>query len=511
MLLVHRSVRLQPDRDPIAGGNSTNADYRLTVVSIGRRAFLVSAAVLPFAPRRRTDPLRRFRDRFTGSIIVPGDAEYDSARAVVSLNPRTDKRPRLIARCANADDVARALEFGREQSLEIAVRGGGHDLLGASACDGGIVIDLSPMKAIRIDPSRRRARVEAGARSRDLNGPAEAHGLVAALGCHPGVGIAGLTLGGGLGWFLGRFGAASDNLRAAHVITADGNRRLARADENADLFWALRGGGGNFGIVTELELKLHVAGPVVGGPIAFRTDVRSFLRFHRDFLHAAPDPLVAEATIVIADQPVILCMVCWSGEPSEGERALAPLRAYGPPVADAIHAVGYAHLTDRLSADFSTRAFGPPSGGAGPVVPTFDYWKGGSLDQLTDQAIDQIVTIVQTASRGMSLGLGHYMHGHVCRVLGAETCLPRKEGQLTYFIDANWRDAARTEAAMDWVDRSWEAMQPHSSRSTYVNYLSRDDDEGVRAAYQSNMQRLVAVKRRYDPSNVFHLNRNVRP
>jgi len=430
---------------------------------------------------------------------------------VASVNPRTDRRPRLIARCANTDDVVHALEFGRAHSLEIAVRAGGHDVLGASVCDDGIVIDLSRMNAIRIDPSTRIARIDAGVRSRDLNLATVPHNLAAALGCHPAVGVAGLTLGGGLGWFLGRFGAACDNLVSADVITADGKRRHARADENADLFWALRGGGGNFGIVTGLELQLHLVGPVLGGLIAFRSDVGSFLRFYRDFMKTAPDALVIEASIVAADQPVIFCTFCWSGELPEGERVLASFRAFGPPAADAIGSISYAHLTDRPGADFWARALGPAPTGTSPGATTFDYWKGGSLDELSDAAIEQIVTIMRAASRGTSIGLGHYIHGQFCRTSVGETPLPRTAGQLTYFFDANWRDSARAEAAMAWVDTSWQAMQPHSSRSTYVNYLSLHDDGAVRAAYQSNMQRLVGLKRRYDPSNVFHLNRNIRP
>lgn len=520
--------RAKPVYQPGQPPQPFDARSRLTAVVITRRAFLANAAVLPFAFRGGPDPLAQFRRRFKGSIVVPGDGDYDRARATASLNPRTDKRPTLIARCVDMDDVARALEFAQEQALEIAVRGGGHDVLGSSVCEGGIVLDLAPMTAIHIDPARRLARVEAGARSRDLNRAADVHGLVAALGCHPDVGIAGLTLGGGLGWFLGRFGAACDNLRAATVITADGTRRLVRADENADLFWGVRGGGGNFGIVTELAFELHAVGPVsrpgplsdvgdvgklLGGFIAFRSDIGSFLRFYRDFMKAAPDPLVVETSIVIVDRPVILCTVCWSGDPAEGQHVLAPLRAFGPPVADAITTVASAHLTDRPGAEFWGRAFGPPSttAAAPRPGPVFDYWKGGSLDELTDQSIAEIVTILATASRGMSIGLGHYIHGQIARVSVTGTAIPRRAGQLTYFVDANWRDAARAEAAMGWVEQSWQVMQAHSSRRTYINYLSRDDEEAVRAAYQSNWQRLVALKRRYDPSNIFHLNRNVRP
>ena len=218
-------------------------------MSISRRTFLAGAGLVSLGGARRVDALAEFRSGFKGSVILPTDAEYDRARMIASVNPSTDKRPRLIARCANADDVARAIEFGRTQALEIAVRAGGYDLLGASVCEDGIVIDVSRMKSIAVDPERRVARVEAGVRSSELNVATSPYGLAAVLGCNPAVGVAGLTLGGGLGWFLGRFGAACDNLIAVDILDANGTRRHARVDEHADLFWGLQGGGGNFGVV----------------------------------------------------------------------------------------------------------------------------------------------------------------------------------------------------------------------------------------------------------------------
>jgi FAD/FMN-containing dehydrogenase len=478
-------------------------------MSISRRDFLAAAGIVAVGSRRRTDPIAQLRTAFKGSIVLPGDADYDRARAIASVNPRSDKRPRIIAQCANADDVARAIEFARAQSLEMAVRAGGHDLLGASVCDG-IVINVSRMKSIAIDPERRTARVEAGVRSSELNAATDSHGLAAVLGCNPGVGVAGLTLGGGLGWFVGRFGAACDHLVAADVITADGTLRRASADENADLFWALRGGGGNFGVVTEFQYQLHPIDRVLGGLIAFRTDAASFLRFYRDFMRAAPDALAAEMSIVMLDQPTILCTACWSGDPSEGERVLRPLRMFGPPVADAIGMVPYARLTDRPGPAFGARVFGPPPIAAPPGGATYDYWKGGSIEDLSDQVIDRAAAMIRGASRGMSMGLGHYMHGEICRVSGNATPLPRTAGQFTYFFDANWRDPAQAAAAMGWVDESMSALRPFSSAGTYINYLSSDGSEAVRAAYGTSYERLVAVKRKYDPSNAFHLNRNIR-
>jgi FAD/FMN-containing dehydrogenase len=480
---------------------------------MSRRGFLAGASLVSLHAARRRDRLDDFRKAFKGSIVVPGDADYDRARAIASVNPSTDKRPRLIARCADADDVARAIEFGRTQGLQLAVRAGGHDVLGASVCDDGILVDVSRMKAIGIDAGRRTARVEAGVRSGELNAATSPHGLAAVLGCNPAVGVAGLTLGGGLGWFLGRFGAACDNLVAADVIDANGRHRRASAHENADLFWALRGGGGNFGVATAFEYRLHPVDRVLGGLIAYRTDVAAFLRFYRDFMKAAPDALAVETSILILERPTILCTACWSGDPDEGERAIRPLREFGPPLADAIALVPYARLTDRPGQEFGARVFGPPPAVAPPAGPgqTFDYWRGGSLESLSDGAVEQLDVVTRSASRGMSIGLGHYMHGQICRVPSEATPLPRAAGQFTYFFDANWRDPARADMAMRWVNDSWAAMRPWSSAGTYINYLSSDGDEAVRAAYRANYARLTALKRKYDPSNAFHLNRNIRP
>jgi FAD/FMN-containing dehydrogenase len=485
---------------------------------ISRRDFIACAGIASIGSVCRPDGLLefqadrfvQFRNKFKGTVILPGNAEYDRARAPASFNPRTDKHPRFIARCMNADDIVSALEFARMQSVEVAVRSGGHDPLGASVCEGGIVIDLSEMKSIVIDREHGTARVEPGVRARDLNIATSSHGLAAVLGCHPAVGVAGLTLGGGLGWLLGRFGAACDNLVSADVISADGKLRHASAGENADLFWALRGGGGNFGIVTSLEYQLHPVDQVLGGLIAFRGDVASFLLFYRDFMNAAPDALAVEMSIVMLDQPTILCRVCWSGDMTEGDRVLRPLREFGPPVADAINSVSYAHLTDRPGPEFSVRVFGPPPAVAPSPGMTYDYWKGGSLKELKDHPIEQIASAFANSSRGMSIGIGHHMHGQICRVPNGATPLTRTSGQFTYFLDANWRKPAQAEAAMAWVDESWSAMQPFSSTS-YVNYLSSNSEDSVQAAYRGSYQRLVALKRKYDPTNVFHLNRNVRP
>ena len=339
--------------------------------------------------------------------------------------------------------------------------------------------------------------------------------MAAALGCHPSIGITGLTLGGGLGWLAGKCGASCDNVIRANVITADGKVLEASANENSDLFWAIKGGGGNFGIISQLELRLHPLGQVFGGVAAYRGDFAAFLRFYRDFMKEAPDELTVEINVRQLGKPTLLATACWSGDPAEAERVLRPLREFGPPVADAMRIVSLSHLIDRPGPDFGRRLFGdgitPPPAAIPKGTRWHDYWRGGSLARLSDEAAAQIATAVYDAPEGWSIGLGHYSHGRVCQMSRLESSLPRKAGQLTYFFDVGWWDPALAEAAMGWVKKSHAAMQAYSSSATYINYLSSNNPADVRASYGENYSRLAALKRRYDPHNVFHLNRNIVP
>src|SRR5215831_7912188 len=287
------------------------------------------------------------RESIAGSVILPNDAEYDSARRVFSFNPRTDKHPQMIVRCGAPEDAAKAVSYARERGLDVAVRSGGHDLLGASVCDG-MVIDLSRMKAMRLNRETGTVRVEAGVRAGELNSATQADGLAVPLGCHPAVGVAGLTLGGGLGWLIGKYGATCDHLLGADVVMADGKVLHASASDNPELFWALRGGGGNFGIVTALEYQAHQVDQVTGGVIAYRTPLDRFLRFYSGFMNDAPPELAVELNIILNSPPTIVAMVCWSGA-LEGARVLRALRAFGPPEKDLVDTVGYLHLLDRFA------------------------------------------------------------------------------------------------------------------------------------------------------------------
>src|SRR5215472_14990003 len=472
--------------------------------------------VLLGPPHRRsvidTRVLRKFSERFRGQVTVPGDSDYEPARSVASFNPSTDKHPRIIARCADFSDVAQSIQFARDHLLEVAVRAGGFDVLGASVCEGGMVIDLSRMKAINIDSRQRLSRVQAGVRSAELSFVADAYGLAAALGCHPGVGIAGLTLGGGLGWLAGKYGASCDNLRGADVITAEGRMIRANETENPDLFWAIRGGGGNFGVITSFDFQLHPVDKVFGGVAAYRGDLAAFLRFFGDFMKAAPDELTVELSIRVLGEPTILATACWSGDLAEGERVLRPLREFEMLLADAFNVVPYAHLIDRPGPEFGRRLFG--AGASPPPLPSgrvYDYWRGGSLQKLTNEAAETIAAATRNAPPGWSIGLGHYMHGVASSATLESSSVPRNAGQFTYFFDANWRDLQLADSAMSWVDSSLAAMRSYSSTGTYVNYLSTNSDAAVRASYGQCYERLAALKRKYDSTNFFHLNRNVRP
>ena len=452
------------------------------------------------------------RRAFKGELITAHDPGYDAARAVASFNPTTERHPQIIACCADQQDIIQAVQFARAHSLEAAVRSGGFDVLGACVCDG-MVVDLSRLKLVAVDDQNATARVQAGVRSAELGSAAEAHGLAAALGCHPAIGITGLTLGGGLGWLAGSFGASCDNLIRAEVITAEGRVLRASAAENPDLFWAIKGGGGNFGIISELELRLHPLGPVFGGVVAYRGDFAAFLRFYRDFMEDAPDELTVELNIRELGKPTLLATACWSGDPAEGERVLRPLRKYGPPTADAMRVVSLNHLIDRPGPDFGRRLFGLEA--APPAPPQgarrYDYWRGGSLQRLSDEAAAQIASVILTAPPGWSIGLGHYLHGRASRVTREESPLPRKPGQFTYFLDVTWWNPELADAAIGWVNQSHAAMRRYSSTGTYIDYLSSSTVADVRASYGDNYERLSALKRKYDPENFFHLNRNIRP
>ncbi|MBI3302534.1 MAG: FAD-binding oxidoreductase [Deltaproteobacteria bacterium] len=440
-----------------------------------------------------------------GKILRPGDEGYESARKVVYWNPMTDKHPGMIVRCAGVADVIQAVDFARSHDLLVAVRGGGHSVSAMSVCDGGMVIDLSGMRKVKIDPEKRIARAEAGLTSGELGKATHTFGLAAVLGECPSVGIAGLTLGGGLGWLTGKYGASCDNLLSVEVVTADGHVLTASARENEDLFWGVRGGGGNFGVVTALEYRLYPVDRVLAGilehPLSKASEV---LRFFHEYMNVAPDELTALAYMPIADGAALGVVVCYCGDLQVGEKVLEPLRSFGRPVADTIQPRPYVEMQTLplyVYVEAQIRA------------GISAYSKCGYLEELSDEVIDRIVTnVAQAPLHDCIVGLDHHMHGAVCRVGQSETAFSLREvGGYNFWIASAWQESAEADSAIGWVDRFWEALQPFSGGRIYVNYLSDEGEERVKAAYGTNYARLVALKNKYDPTNFFRLNQNIKP
>ncbi len=449
---------------------------------------------------------------FRGDVIVPNDPDYDDARAV--WNGTVDRRPRLIVRCGGTADVAAAVRFARDHDLEIAVRGGGHSVAGTAVCDGGIVIDLSAMRAVSVDPVERTAAVQGGALWGDVGHGAQAHGLATRGGIVSHTGDGGHSLGGGIGWLMRKHGLAVDNLVQAEVVTAEGEIVVASAREHPDLFWALRGGGGDFGVVSAFRFALHPVGPtVVAGPVFWAAEhTADVLRFYRDFVGDAPDELgtiVRLGTIprlpVIAEdlhfRPAIAVASCYAGPVVDGERAVRPLREFGAPLVDL---VGPTRYVDHQSGTAATVPHG-----------WHYYWKGTSLARLSDEVIDTLAAHAYRAGSPRSYAAIFHLGGAVGRVPRDATAYPGRAVGHTMSIDAVWlpgEDETVRAPETAWARAFFDALEPHRA-GVYVNFLDSDDDSGrVREAYgDATYRRLAEVKAKYDPDNVFHHNKNVRP
>jgi len=434
-----------------------------------------------------------------GRVIGPADPEYDSARRV--HNGMIDKRPAAIARCTGVADVMAALRFGLEHDLSIAVRGGGHNVAGKAVCDDGIVIDLSGMKGMRVDAGNRTARAEAGLTWGEFDRETQAFGLATTGGAVSDTGIVGLTLGGGIGWLQRKHGLTCDNLLSADVVTSDVRFVTASETENADLFWGLRGGGGNFGIVTSFEYQLHPLGQVLGGPVLhpFEAATEAF-GFFREFMGSAPDEVSgAFALGPLPDgQRAVFLFVCYAGDPAKGEKVLAPLRKLGSPLEDLIEPMSYCDLQQAFDADF-------PFG-------VLNYWKSSNLAALSDGAIETMVAYMESAPSVRPMVFVERLGGAVARVPAAATAFGHRDAEYDLIIAAIWEEEGEQEAHIGWARSFWAAMQPYSSESVYVNYLSDEGDERVFAAYGGeHYARLVDLKRKYDPENVFRSNQNIKP
>ena len=449
---------------------------------------------------------------FRGDVIVPGHRDYDDARAV--WNGTVDRRPRLIARCSGTADVAAAVRFARARDLEIAVRGGGHNVAGTAVCDGGIVIDLSTMRAVSVDPVERVALVQGGALWGDVDHETQARGLATTGGIVSHTGVGGVSLGGGIGWLMRKHGLTVDNLMEAEVVTAEGDIARASADDHPDLFWALRGGGGNFGVVSSFRFALHPLGPtVMAGPVFWAAeDTPEVLRFYRDFVADAPDELgtvVRLGTIpplpVVGDElrfrPAVAVASCYAGPVEAGARAVRPLRRFGAPLVDLVGPTSY---VDHQR-------------GIDDTVPHgwHYYWKATSLTGLSDAVIDIVAEHAYDATSPRSYAAIFHMGGAVARAPRDATAFPGRDAGHNVVIDAAWlpeQDDTVAAAETAWARAFLDALEPHRA-GVYVNFLDADDGASrVREAYgDANHRRLVEVKARYDPDNVFHHNQNIRP
>jgi FAD/FMN-containing dehydrogenase len=447
---------------------------------------------------RAATPLEAFAADLTGELLLPSHPDYNGARKL--WNGFFDRYPAMIVRCADAADVSKALRFARGQGLQVAVRGGGHNSAGYAMVDGGLVIDLSHMKKISVDPLRLTALAEPGLTLGEFVAAIDAHGLATTTGTVSGTGMAGLTLGGGMGWLMGKHGLTIDNLLSVEIITADGEIRYASANENGDLFWAVRGGGGNFGIVTAFEYRLHPIGQVLAGMVVHPIErVEELLRFDCEYAHAAPDELTAYAAIVGGPNgaPVAAIAVCYDGPIALGERLLAPLRAFGAPLADTIQPMSYLEAVHMLDA-------GSPDGRK-------YYDRANSLLELNDEVIATIADYAATRTSPFSQILIQHIHGAAARIDPAATAAHALRGeQFLLGIVAGWEDDD-AETHQSWVRAFWLDTRQFARAGTYVNFMSEDEGARVRSAYGPNYERLVAIKAKYDPTNVFRLNQNIKP
>jgi hypothetical protein len=448
------------------------------------------------------------RSSFRGALLRPGEEGYDEARRV--WNGAIDRHPALIARCAGADDVATAVRFARERDLAISVKGGGHAVAGHAVCDDGVMIDLSLMKAVAVDPGTRTARAAGGLLWRELDAATQTFGLATTGGVISHTGIGGLTLGGGLGHIMRRCGLTVDNLRAVELVTAGGERVRADAGHESELFWGLRGGGGNFGVATAFEYDLHAIGPMVLGGSVFwpLEDGAAVLRRVREYLREAPDELGVAFAMMLAPplpiiprdrvgKPVVALVLVWAGDPADGERALAPLREVRTPLVDSVAVVPYVFVQSMLDG-------GAPHG-------RHYYWRSHRLPDLSEPVIDVFLERLAAMTSPFGQITGWAMGGAVSRVDPDATAVGGRDDGFDVSFATGWLPAdPEPERHREWSRTAWEALRPHSC-GLYANFISDEGDAGIEAAYGDRRARLSALKSVWDPDNVFRMNANIRP
>jgi FAD/FMN-containing dehydrogenase len=508
---------LETNRPPLRSMLSTDSDVPSTVnlallaagAQLCVRAMLNTNATKGRMPELRATTttgtstvlpqavVQEFKTSLRGPLHCPGDYDYEAARTV--YNAMIDRRPALIARCAGAADIIACVQFARAQNLLVSVRSGGHGVAGSAICDGGLVIDLSSMRGMRVDPVAQTVRAEPGLTWGEFDRETQAFGLATTGGLFSPTGIAGLTLGGGLGWLHGLYGLACDNLLSADVVTADGRLLTASNNQNPDLFWGLRGGGGNFGIATSFEYRLHPVGSVLAGflfyPIAKGPEV---FRFYREYLPQLPDSCRVDIAVLTAPDGnlVVGVLPCCVGPVAEGERLVEPLRRLGP-VVDTVRPMTYCELQTILDGIL------PPG--------RRNYWKSSFLPDLKDDAVERLIACGEATPSHTSFLTLEPIRGVASRVPVDATAFPHRGAHWSLLILGVWTDPAKDEEHIRWARESWEAMRPFAGGGVYVNYLGDEGDERIREAYGSNYDRLVALKTKYDPTNFWRRNQNVRP
>ena len=448
------------------------------------------------------------RQGLQGNVILPADDDYDSARQV--WNAMVDKYPAAIVRCAGTPDVVQAVNFARQQGIRLAVRGGGHNIAGSAVCDDALVIDLSRMKAVQVDAGARRARVEGGATLADFDASAQAHGLATPLGINSTTGVAGLTLGGGFGWLSRQYGMTVDNLDAAEVVTADGQVLQASASQNPELFWALRGGGGNFGVVTHFDFRLHPVGPeVLAGLIVYPFDqAKAVLQQYRDFMDRAPDALSVWTVLrqapplpflppEVHGREVVVLALLYTGEPEQGRALVEPLHGFGTPAGTHVGAMPYVAWQ---------KAFDPL------LTPgARNYWKSHNFSRLDDGLFDAVIAYVgKLPSPQCEIFFGA-IGGATLRPAPGATAYAHRDARFVMNVHGRWDDPADDARGIGWARDYFKASAPFASGGVYVNFLTADEGERVQAAYGPNYARLAQAKRQYDPDNLFSSNQNIAP
>ena len=452
--------------------------------------------------------LARLRGDLRGEVIARGDSTFEDARRV--WNAMVDRRPALIVRVADAGDVVKAIAFAQARSLPLSIRGAGHNIAGTAVADDGLVIDFAALKAVTVDASSRRARVQPGATLADFDAAVQAHGLATPVGINSTTGIAGLTLGGGFGWITRKFGMTIDNLLSAHIVTADGRERVASAAEHPDLFWAIRGGGGNFGVVTQFEYALHPVGPEVTTALVVfpLAQAKAVLTRYREFADRAAEETTAWAVLrkapplpfLPADvhgREVVIIPLCHIGDPAEGERRIGEIRGFGDPVG--------AHAGRQPFREWQ-QAFDPLL-----TRGARNYWKSHNFIELSDGALDTVIRYAgELPSPQCEIFIGH-IAGAPNRVAPDAMAYGHRDARFVMNVHGRWDEPAQDRAGIAWARAFFAAAQPYASAGAYTNFMTADETDRIASAYGSNYARLVEIKRRYDPANLFRSNQNIRP